>query len=612
MVSAFNLHKVKAAFVLSSARGGTTMGSNDVAPISAAAAVESTSNGNSIPAFAMGITSAKDTHVVMPDIVDGVNNLDVTQSQPAEIGPIHFCFIVHGHKGHANDLWYLHQTVRDKAIEHDAFHHVESSEKCTVGANLDAKSKQHPTDDVESNQRREKRDRLSLPQKIKAKLPHKRSKDSDDNISNEQSQNFDIKSKIDASDSSSNYAASELSADESKKLAAACSFIVHSPVCNEDKTDDGVANGGNRLANEILEVIRYEVEKKTRLVGAGEEPVDVTISLIGNSLGGLYTRYAVARLAEISQEPAGDNNDGDTAQEPKEYYIFADGRTFIRLHFNVFCTTASPHLGCADHTYFPIPRVAEKGIAYGMGETGRDLFRVSSLLHEMATEPRFLEPLARFRKRIAYANAFGTDFVVPTQTAAFLDEDSRSLHYVDEYFEEDIKRVDVDEINQDIDAANTIEESAKKKCPAKELGLVIATFHTKRGSFEHATNVDCATKDLTIMSSTLDALGWKKVFVDIRKEMPLAVSIPIGSNAEPARNCPIQKLKSAKVVESRDLAKAVSGNPSRALISLPLGHNAIVAMSRGAVTLAMNGGGTPVVDSLAMHLTEDISSWCTV
>ena len=162
------------------------------------------------------------------------------------------------------------------------------------------------------------------------------------------------------------------------------------------------------------------------------------------------------------------------------------------------------------------------------------------------------------------------------------------MHYFDEYFEEETTQKD--------EISNT-----NISCPAKDLGLVIATFHTQRESFEKDENM----KELTIMASSLDALGWKKVFVDIRKEMPGAVSLPIGTN-----NCPIQKLKSAnKVVESRELAKVVSSNPSRALVSLPLGHNAIVAMSRGPVTLAMNSGGMPVVESLAMHLTNDIASW---
>lgn len=142
-------------------------------------------------------------------------------------------------------------------------------------------------------------------------------------------------------------------------------------------------------------------------------------------------------------------------------------------------------------------------------------------------------------------------------------------------------------------------------CPAKELGLVIASFHTMPSKVQTDKNM----KDLTMMSSSLDALGWKKIFVDMRREIPFALSLPIGSNSNPS-NCPIQKLKTAnKVVESRELAKVVSGNPSKALISLPLGHNAICAMSRGAVTLAMNSGGIPVVDSLAIQLTNDVSSW---
>lgn len=201
--------------------------------------------------------------------------------------------------------------------------------------------------------------------------------------------------------------------------------------------------------------------------------------------------------------------------------------------------------------------------------------------------------------------------MVPTQTAAFLDEDSHSLHYFDEYHEEDISQMDVDGITKNIDATTTSTGSSKKSihCHAKKQGLVIATFHTKRIYVDDAKKLDESIKELTLMSSTLDSLGWEKVFVDIRKEIPLAVSIPIGSNSDPVVNCPVQKLRSAKVVESRELAKAVSRNPSKAMISLPLGHNAIVAMSRGAVTLAMNGGGMPVVDSLALHLADDISSW---
>ena len=197
---------------------------------------------------------------------------------------------------------------------------------------------------------------------------------------------------------------------------------------------------------------------------------------------------------------------------------------------------------------------------------------------------------------------------MPTNTAAFLDEESSSLHYFEEYFEENIDQMAVDKMKQDMFVKVPIAASTKA---AKGLDLIVATFYTKREYFEKKNTSKDNGNDLSIMSSSLDALGWKKVFVDMRRELPFAVSIPVISIMKNSFICPIQKLKFTKqVVESRDLAKVASGNPSKAtVISLPLGHNAICAMSRGTVTLAMNSGGIPVVDSLASQLIKDISSW---
>jgi hypothetical protein len=75
----------------------------------------------------------------------------------------------------------------------------------------------------------------------------------------------------------------------------------------------------------------------------------VTVSVVGNSLGGIYSRYAVAKLA---------------SQDELDY----------ELHFNIFCTTATPHLGISRHTYFPLPRSAENMVANAMGNTGKDLY----------------------------------------------------------------------------------------------------------------------------------------------------------------------------------------------------------------------------------------------
>ena len=56
-------------------------------------------------------------------------------------------------------------------------------------------------------------------------------------------------------------------------------------------------------------------------------------------------------------------------------------------------------------------------------------FRVNDLMKTMATKPEFLVPLGRFRKRLAYANAYGTDFPVPAETAAFLSAESTYPHH---------------------------------------------------------------------------------------------------------------------------------------------------------------------------------------
>lgn len=394
---------MKAAFILSSTRSGSVTVSNSADPSIVAIGAFANTGTSLTRMMEMPSAEAK-VHDPTPDAANPTTfeesaNLNDKFKNQTQIGPMHFCFIVHGHKGHANDLWYLHQSVRDKAKEHDAFDHVESSEKCEVGAKLAATINDHKHDNKENPPRRNKRDRFSLQQKLKAKLSKASDADTNElaNLQSKDSDNDDIMNEF---ASPSNQASSDACIHDTKEVATAISFIVHNVKCNEGKTDDGVVNGGNRLADEILEVIRYEVEKKRNLLGntdSADGHVDVTISLIGNSLGGLYTRYAVARLAECAKKSSckESHGEGDATKQQRDYYLITDGKSTIRLHFNVFCTTASPHLGCADHTYFPIPRVAEKGIAYGLGETGRDLFRLNSLLHEMATTPRFTEPLGR-------------------------------------------------------------------------------------------------------------------------------------------------------------------------------------------------------------------------
>lgn len=450
--------------------------------------------------------------------------------------PLHFIFIVHGHQGRPTDLSYLHHTIRTKAKEKGKFVNVTSSESCAVGRITEVRSAQNNSP---LKIRRRKRDRL--PMQVE------RAFDLHDNDQ--------LDSKV-------------VRSNETEQTRGY--LIVHNAACNEGKTHDGIIKGGERLVDEMLSVIRSEVKRREQTSHRERAPIDVTISFVGNSLGGLYARYATAHLAEILDKESSNN-----------YYLF-DG--FIRLHFNVFCSTASPHLGCASFTFIPIPRTAEMGVAQVMGETGSDLFRLNDLIHSMATAPRFLVPLASYRRRIAYANAFGTDFPVPCSTAAFLDKESDYPHYFGETFAEG-----------DIIAKDT--------CPASERGLIAATLYTmpQDTNFEtESTSVD----DTAAMSACLDSLGWKKVFIDIRKEIP---SVPILKSNR--MECPVSQLKSSSTeVRSCDLDRVLSSSSIHRL-SLPMGHNAICAFSRGKVSSIVNSGGRPVMDSLALDLADAISSW---
>lgn len=185
----------------------------------------------------------------------------------------------------------------------------------------------------------------------------------------------------------------ELLADQKKRSLVGQSFrhdmVVHNAVCNEHRTTDGVINGGERLVQEMLETIRSTLLTKNTTTTAASssssstmpQQHDVTVSIVGNSLGGIYGRYAISRLQNECSRSVGlsDDNNGRPQEEEKheqrpndnDNVIILDGK--YRIHFNVFCTTASPHLGLSKHTYLRLPRSAEIGLAHTMGITGKDL-----------------------------------------------------------------------------------------------------------------------------------------------------------------------------------------------------------------------------------------------
>lgn len=209
----------------------------------------------------------------------------------------------------------------------------------------------------------------------------------------------------------------------------------------------------------------------------------------------------------------------------------------------------------------------------------------------MATSDKYLKPLGSFRKRIAYANAFQTDFPVPTETAAFLHSSSRHPHHL-------------------------IDDMGDEYVTKKEYSdLIIASFHTvKQQDFaSESKEMEFEEKDeFVVMSTSLDSLGWKKVFVDMRTEIRVGINL---SRVEDRikRNRDINKsnldsLREKGIIESRDLASTFTSIQEFGF-NLPIGHNMICAHSRNRFHTLVNRGGRPVMDKLAKEMIEDIVLW---
>jgi len=264
-----------------------------------------------------------------------------SSSDNISISPIHFCFIVHGHQGRPTDLSYVHNTIKSKAAQHNAFANAKSSESCPVGR----KNNNKP---VLKKKRRSKRDRILSTLKKSSSISNKQL-ESSATIEIESEVN-DKKNGNDQLSESSATTGSDIVEDKDIQQSKECStLVIHNSVCNEGKTNDGIVKGGERLANEMLDVIREELTQ--RGYNNITDQANVTISLVGNSLGGLYARYAIAELAELCKQQTIETQDEDA--ETLTSYLLDD---YIKLYFNVFCSTAAPHLGVDLHTYTTISR----------------------------------------------------------------------------------------------------------------------------------------------------------------------------------------------------------------------------------------------------------------
>ena len=331
------------------------------------------------------------------------------------------------------------------------------------------------------------------------------------------------------------------------------SVLVHSAECNNGRTTDGIAAGGSRLADEVNSLIKTHTKHNKTL----------SLSFVGNSLGGLYARYA---LSEIDFRHTQSNS----------------------IRPAVFCTTATPHLGVSQHTYIPLPRSAEYVIANALQPTGRDLLRYTSLIQEMTILDQFTRPLQAFEHRIAHVNAHQTDFQVPTATAGFVDPHSTSLHHVSPPRGEN---------NNMVDAPSFLKLSVNTQPKEKQR--------------EAAENIVCPnpdnTRDTSVCNSThlselLDSMGWNKLFWDMRPTLPTMVPSFLWTTDASKQSSSSSLFKSKSTYTSQELYQQYTSFGG----SVPFGHTMLVANSKNSLFERLWAGGKPVMDWVAQDLLERI------
>lgn len=287
----------------------------------------------------------------------------------------------------------------------------------------------------------------------------------------------------------------------------------------------------------------------------GEEGLNrdasISLSFIGNSLGGLYARSALADI----------------------HWDLPDERKVVP---NVFCCTCTPHLGKRGLTYLPLPRFAEQGIGHALQPTGRDLFGLNTVIEDLATKARYIDPLKQFKKRITYANAFGTDLQVPTSTAAFL-ANTESPHETQKSNPPFLLTVTTprdDHVLESIAEATSWESLQDTAAP------------------QHIP--------ATTMARILDAMGWVKVFCDVRDKL---VSVPIPFRGEEGSS----EFTKKDTWTSHELKSIVaSRNIHDKKWPIPFGHTMLIANSKSEFFSKLNRGGLPFVQQLAVDFLEDI------
>lgn len=267
--------------------------------------------------------------------------------------------------------------------------------------------------------------------------------------------------------------------------------------------------------------------------------------------------------------------------------------------------------------------------------------------------------------RLRHTNLPSMDFQVPTQTAAFLHEKSGVGHFViasrDTPQADAIGDTSAKEENKasTTDGDTVMEDSAESKMANGDTAggeqeeevppFIVAVVRTEKQSQPQSPTKSTGdankalSDELLRMSQSLDALGWTKVFIDVRDRIPVrALAKPVwmrrpcgslddlirervglsftslqptDTNDETAtsnnddaadsaaRSRPPKVQTEQCILTSQELAQSTSAGDS---INFPLGHTVMIANSKNERYTQLNSQGRPVMDRLAEDMVNDV------
>ena len=246
------------------------------------------------------------------------------------------------------------------------------------------------------------------------------------------------------------------------------------------------------------------------------------ISFVGNSLGGLFCRYALYLMVRSGS--------------PRKLFTTQDEGSPLyaqSLAPQHFLAIASPFTGVLDKLFledrvqratgwsdFALPTAAKKTLASALGQSVKELFFADhpsdlrqTLLYRMAHEKAFLAPLRWFKGRRCYAN-LDLDFVVPLNTAGFLEASVvgklRDEHIYCQRGQHGQQHGEAEE---------------------QEQARVVARIITEQHANITEPLLDSATPDheqrnemYASMRNNLNSLAWEKVVVYFPTRTPLALA----------------------------------------------------------------------------------------